>query len=1163
MNKITQIVFPIFLLINISSFAQQGTSNTKLTNPSAEVASIGKFVDFPMDISSGLPQISIDIHTIHSGSLQLPISLGYNASGIKVEETASCVGLGWAISKGPFLARMVNGLPDEAFNGYIFAAPNRTSAYLDDFTNLPPFSGERFAIEQEFNNSGFDIESDVFTFSVMGYTGSFSWNQDSSRFIVSPIQNIKIECNSLSTLGIFTFTLPDGTKIYFGDDSENYHEKMVYQIRTPWVDGYQLGDQYGLNNLPITSWQASKIIDASGKNIVFTYQLETAVEFSREPEIFMVAILANPKFSTGFSKNTYRRPVIKQIKSENETVNFIYQSNNREDLADTSKALDSIVVKNINNEVIKRFGFMYEYSISDDSTNLPGQLAPAINIARKRLILKSVARVSSLGEVQKNEFLYSSKKLPNRLSASQDYWGYYNGKNLSHQFKLPRVPNYLLQNSINGNLILGSVLPMGYINPNGADRRIDTSYSYAGILTSMKLPTGGTINYFYEPNEVSNMYWQTGVTSLELPDMNEKSFIFSYPIPESAPYPNYFVDTININNPVTTVRILPNLPPPCSENSSASCKGTIHITSLDNNNIDITINTTPLIYPLLPTGRYKIELNTSNEYYDPPPEIHPVLSWGEKRDSLNFFVGGLRIKKIVLQPIIGTDLARSYKYTKYGTNISSGVFMGCPSHLTVTEKDPHAPLDSFAAQAFISSNSSSPLSNDGQIVRYNYIEEFMDTAGISQKTSYQYLTDLNTYKFNKTGLPVMQNTWMNNKLLQKDIFEKSGSNYNLIYSETNSYNVNESSTFRAGFRISFTPPFVHCYYRSTERIYPFGYSQTTKSGQLETTISNSYYYNSNYQLYISESINSKGDTIQKKTWYPTDYDDISFGSISTLKAKYIQSLPIREDLIEAGKLKSSIIYAYNTNGKLLKRYQYTGTILPPPIIHNPSAIDLSNYTQEEEIKYDENDNLSEIKSTSGITKSYIWGYQSTLPIAFIENSEFSEVGFENFEDSNLNKSFTKLSSGQIIDGGFGGNKQYSFTNSSLVKTGLVSGKSYVVEYWSTTGSLVINGSNGTLIKTKRGYNLFRHTLIPNENNEIIIVGDNIIIDDLRLFPANANMISYSYKPLVGIISQTDANNNNTFYNYDDFNRLSMISDEDQNIIKKICYNYTGQTIMCQ
>jgi YD repeat-containing protein len=50
--------------------------------------------------------------------------------------------------------------------------------------------------------------------------------------------------------------------------------------------------------------------------------------------------------------------------------------------------------------------------------------------------------------------------------------------------------------------------------------------------------------------------------------------------------------------------------------------------------------------------------------------------------------------------------------------------------------------------------------------------------------------------------------------------------------------------------------------------------------------------------------------------------------------------------------------------------------------------------------------------------------------------------------------------------------------------------------------------------------------------------------------------------MVGISSQTDAGNHNTYYEYDPFGRLIVIRDHDGNAIKKICYNYAGQPENC-
>lgn len=56
---------------------------------SPNAAALGKYSDIPIDLSTGVPNISVPIYTVQEGPLSVPLSLSYHASGVKVNEVAS------------------------------------------------------------------------------------------------------------------------------------------------------------------------------------------------------------------------------------------------------------------------------------------------------------------------------------------------------------------------------------------------------------------------------------------------------------------------------------------------------------------------------------------------------------------------------------------------------------------------------------------------------------------------------------------------------------------------------------------------------------------------------------------------------------------------------------------------------------------------------------------------------------------------------------------------------------------------------------------------------------------------------------------------------------------------------------------------------------------
>jgi len=77
-------------------------------------AALTKFIDTPVNYNNGLPSIQIPFYTIQTRSgLSIPIYMSYHASGIKVNEHATQVGLGWKLSIGGMISTQSYGETDD------------------------------------------------------------------------------------------------------------------------------------------------------------------------------------------------------------------------------------------------------------------------------------------------------------------------------------------------------------------------------------------------------------------------------------------------------------------------------------------------------------------------------------------------------------------------------------------------------------------------------------------------------------------------------------------------------------------------------------------------------------------------------------------------------------------------------------------------------------------------------------------------------------------------------------------------------------------------------------------------------------------------------------------------------------------------------------------
>jgi len=102
----------------------------------------------------------------------------------------------------------------------------------------------------------------------------------------------------------------------------------------------------------------------------------------------------------------------------------------------------------------------------------------------------------------------------------------------------------------------------------------------------------------------------------------------------------------------------------------------------------------------------------------------------------------------------------------------------------------------------------------------------------------------------------------------------------------------------------------------------------------------------------------------------------------------------------------------------------------------------------------------------------------------------------------------------------------------------------------------IKGKAYSNVLTQSAINL---ALIDNvSTSELIVRGE---LNKLRIL-TGCMVNTYTYRLLVGVISETDPNGNTTYYSYDALDRLQLVKDKDGKVLKMLCYNYAGQPGDC-
>lgn len=197
MNTIHKLLLLSILIFGFGK-AQRNFGDTPEPMPS--VSSFSSYVNTPVSLSTGVPNISIPLFTLPTGnkSLDLPVALSYHIYNAEAKKPGSEVGLGWSLMKAGVISRVIVDNPDETFFD-----PSK-----------PTYQKNQF--------------NDIYYYDIPGNSGKFKFVRDvtNNTFTLNNISgnNVKIEYtrdsnNATLILNSFTITDGKGLKYIFEDYS--------------------------------------------------------------------------------------------------------------------------------------------------------------------------------------------------------------------------------------------------------------------------------------------------------------------------------------------------------------------------------------------------------------------------------------------------------------------------------------------------------------------------------------------------------------------------------------------------------------------------------------------------------------------------------------------------------------------------------------------------------------------------------------------------------------------------------------------------------------------------------------------------------------------------------------------------------------------------------
>ncbi|MBO0934104.1 putative Ig domain-containing protein [Fibrella aquatilis] len=893
-----------------------------------------------------------------------------------------------------------------------------------------------------------DYQPDTYSFNFLGYSGKFVLNRNYEAILVNQ-QKIKIVYNP--TAATWTVTTIDGATYSFDQAEENtdgYYSAGI-PIKTAWYltnIRSPKGESITLTYVKDSQLMASEFSISEVKTAA-TYNISgfpttpcpagpnTGAVYDQRRS-YKILTLTEINYKTGkvqFVTDQVREDV---TWGRRLTAVKIYRRL-------TGGGTEAVPFKTV--------AFNYGYFVGSGTTPNPpiptGGMNPSLLSKRLKLLSMSEQAPNETAKVTALDYYEGNANnnyadIPTKISFARDYHGYYNGRTQNASL----IPNF--------SVLYLYPTPYFYPS-GGSDREANSDVSLVQKMTLKRIlyPTGGATEFQYETHDYDPENSNQRDYSIQRNTSDLVPITVQVPASNASQsgsinltqgfgtgvYGKTVIVDINLG-----IRFTDQYRAENGRKGLVASNGDIALIFSYPGGADFqTIDLVDYMYRSnsqsnVQVIQYKVCQAFVNQiinwriYIKPSVQnldnITGTFKWTDKGTTSAtvplLYAGGLRIKKIIENDGVSNSKIRSFNYhyqeNKNGTGLkeySYGRRMAKPLHMVYdysynTTETIVGRVTESCANLLFNSNSYTPLTA-GPVVAYDQVTVLYGENGENGKSVFKYENKSDAileYSYRRAaGVPTLSSNRNGLLMSQTDYQKISSTDYQVVKEVNNSY-LSVNRQIYLGSRRELLPSTYALTYANncgiSQTVYPAVDAEWVQLKTTEekvcgssdagcTATTTTYEYNAlNYLTAKVTKSTSRDNVFATTTYtYPLDYQRTADASIASLQDNFVLNSVIEEKQLYAGNVVGGKITYYDAIGQPKDiRLLETASPLPDWTFNGTTIIPAGKpYVSRITMTYDAANNLITSTPSDGVPTSYVWGYQSTLPVAEIRNASYGQV----------------------------------------------------------------------------------------------------------------------------------------------------------------------------